>query len=314
MTIEVHPQSTGTVLMVRPAHFAYNEETAGDNAFMRPARTLDRDEVERRAREEFDGLVAAIRATGTDVTVVGDTPLPRKPDAVFPNNWFTTHPDGTLVTYPMAAPTRRRERDNPVVDALRERFDIRRHVDLTPAEERGDYLEGTGSLVLDRARRTAYACLSERTDPALARRWAELIDYELELFDASDEQGQPIYHTNVLMAVGTQHAVICLASVAAADRERVRERLTASPLRVVDISFAQVRHFAGNMLELLDGQGLPYWAMSSQAYGALTELQRQVLQETRPIAHAPIEVIEQLGGGSARCMVAEVFLPRLPTP
>ncbi len=299
--------------MVRPAHFAYNEETAADNAFMQPARILSQTQIEARARGEFDGLVAALRAVGTRVTVVADTPLPRKPDAVFPNNWFSTHADGTIVLYPMTAPTRRLERLNPVLETLAPGFAERRVIDLTPYEERGQYLEGTGALVLDRLAKIAYVCRSERSDDGLARRWAALIDYELVIFDATDESGLPIYHTNVLMAIGTKHAVLCTESVAPGDRARLVTLLRGRDRMLIELSYAQMRRFAGNMLELLNGSRQAYWAMSSQAFGALTDAQRAVLGEGHPIVHADLEAIEQLGGGSARCMIAEIYLPASTT-
>ena len=304
-------QSSATVLMVRPARFGYNEETAENNAFMRPARRLNAEQIVARARREFEGLAAAVRGTGAEVIVVDDTRLPPKPDAVFPNNWFSTHADGTLVLYPMYAPTRRAERDNPVVEALRRRHTIHRTIDLTPLEEQGVFLEGTGSLVLDRVARVAYLCRSERSHEPPAHRWAELLGYDLCAFGATDADGLPIYHTNVIMAVGSHHVVICLESVDRADRARVRQVLSGSGKAVIDISFEQVKRFAGNMLEVLDGAGRPRWVMSSQAHGALSEVQRAVLGEHAPLVHADIEAIEQLGGGSARCMIAEVFLPPL---
>ena len=304
-------QSSNRVLMVRPAAFAFNEEAAATNAFMRPAERLGPAAIVERARAEFDGLVAALRAAGVDVTVVEDTAEPAKPDAVFPNNWFSTHADGTLVTYPMHAPSRRAERDGGVRQVLAQACRIDREIQLEHAEETsGTFLEGTGSLVLDRLHRVAYLCRSERSDETLAARWCDLMAYRLVAFEATDEEGLPVYHTNVIMAVGTREAVICLESVAVADRARVREALAVTGRAVIDISFAQVRSFAGNMLEVVDGAGAARWAMSSQAYAALTEVQRGALSTQGPIIHADIEAIEQLGGGSARCMIAELFLPR----
>ncbi len=297
--------------MVRPANFAYNEESAENNAFMRPAERLSPQEIVERAKVEFDGLVAALRAVGTEVIVIEDTPLPRKPDAVFPNNWFSTHSDGTMCTYPMYAVSRRLERANPVLQTLRTTHEVTREIAFEETEAQDVFLEGTGSLVLDRFNRIAYACTSDRTDADLARRWAEVMQYEMVLFEATDEEGTPVYHTNVIMAMGTYHAVICLESVAVADRPRVREALTRSGRPIIDISFEQVKRFAGNMLEVLDGEQRPRWVMSSQAYHALGEVQREVLSERQTIVHAPIEAIEQLGGGSARCMIAEIYLPPL---
>ena len=296
--------------MVRPAAFGYNEETAANNTFMRRAKRLSPKQIVERAVREFDGMVAALRTAGVEVLVVRDSELPLKPDAVFPNNWFSTHGDGTLITYPMYAPTRRAERDNPVVPSLSSVREITRRIRLEGYEREEQFLEGTGSLILDRVNRVAYACTSERTHSGLAARWASLMDYELVLFGATDEEGVPVYHTNVIMAIGSTQVVICLESVNAADRDRVRARLAESGRAIIDISFAQVKRFAGNMLEVVDGGGLRRWAMSTQAHGALSDLQRQVLSLEGPIIHSDIEAIEQLGGGSARCMIAEVYLPR----
>ena len=302
-------QSSNVVLMVRPANFGFNEEAATTNAFMQEAKTLNNDQVKLRAQEEFDGLAAALRAEGVQVVVVEDSDVPVKPDAVFPNNWFSTHPNGVFVTYPMQPESRRIERLNPVKEVLAKAYTVNRTIALEHAEDDNQFLEGTGSLVLDRIKKVAYACRSPRTHEGLAERWAELTGYELIFFDATDRDGMLVYHTNVIMAMGTHHAVICLQSVAEEEREGVRQALTNSGRQIIDLSFDQILHFAGNMLEVVDGQGRPRWAMSTQAYEALSEVQRLVLEEQGPIIHAPINVIEQLGGGSARCMIAEIYLP-----
>ena len=307
-------QSSNVVLMVRPANFGFNEEAAETNAFMKEAQTLDNGQVKLRAQQEFDGLVNALRSAGVTVVVVEDSNLPVKPDAVFPNNWFSTHPNGVFVTYPMQPASRRIERLNPVKEVLAEAYTINRTIALEHAEEDNQFLEGTGSLVLDRIQKVAYACRSERTHEGLALRWAELTGYELIFFDAVDENNMPVYHTNVIMAMGTHHAVICLQSVKENERDMVRQALTDSGRQIIDLSFHQILHFAGNMLEVVDDKGNPRWAMSSQAHEALSDVQRMVLEEHGPIIHAPINVIEQLGGGSARCMIAEIYLPGVGAP
>jgi hypothetical protein len=304
-------QSSNVVLMVRPANFGFNEEAATTNAFMQAAKTLSNDEVKVKAREEFDGLVVAMRDQGVEVIVVEDTADPVKPDAVFPNNWFSTHPNGVFVTYPMQPESRRIERLNPVKEVLAEAYTMERTIALEHAEEENQFLEGTGSLVLDRMKKVAYACRSERTHEGLAERWAELTGYKLVFFDATDRDGKPVYHTNVIMAMGTHHAVICLQSIVEEEREMVRHALADSGRQIIDLSFDQILHFAGNMLEVIDGEGTPRWVMSTQAHVALSDTQREILEEKGPIIHAPIQVIEQLGGGSARCMIAEVFLPAI---
>jgi len=307
-------QSSNVVLMVRPANFGFNEEAAETNAFMKEAQTLDNGQVKLRAQQEFDGLVNALRSAGVTVVVVEDSNLPVKPDAVFPNNWFSTHPNGVFVTYPMQPASRRIERLNPVKEVLAEAYTINRTIALEHAEEDNQFLEGTGSLVLDRIQKVAYACRSERTHEGLALRWAELTGYELIFFDAVDENNMPVYHTNVIMAMGTHHAVICLQSVKENERDMVRQALTDSGRQIIDLSFHQILYFAGNMLEVVDDKGNPRWAMSSQAHEALSDVQRMVLEEHGPIIHAPINVIEQLGGGSARCMIAEIYLPGVGAP
>ena len=301
-------QSSNVVLMVRPAHFAYNEETAKNNAFMRPAAVLTATEIVARARDEFERLVSTLRNAGVQVVVVDDTPDPIKPDAVFPNNWFSTHAPGIVVTYPMYAPTRRAERKIPVLPQLDEAFSIHRTIALEYAEEDGQYLEGTGAMVLDRVNRICYLCISERSHPDLAQRWCDLLDYSLVAFEANDENGLPIYHTNVLLAIGTSQAILCSESIAPSHRARVQEAFAKTGHTVIDISFAQMNKYAGNALEVVDGSGQRRWAMSTQAYQAFTVEQRQLLEIDSPILHADITAIEQLGGGSARCMIAEVFL------
>ena len=302
-------QSSNTVLMVRPAHFAFNVETAENNAFMRPAERLSEAEIVVRAREEFEALVAALRAAGVTVLVVDDSPEPIKPDSVFPNNWFSSHAGDLVVTYPMYAPTRRAERDNPVLERLGSSHLIGRTIALEHAEADGQYLEGTGAMVLDRVHRVCYLCESERAHRGLAERWCALLNYELVAFTATDRDGLPVYHTNVIMAVGTREAIVCFESIPAeADRARIRAAFAKTGHEVLDISFEQVLHFAGNALEVLDGAGVARWVMSRQAFDALTERQRASLSRGGPIIHADLTAIEQLGGGSARCMIAEVFL------
>ena len=304
-----HPQSGNRVVMVRPAAFGYNPETAADNAFMSapdPTRPRPASEV---ALEEFDGLVAVLRAAGVEVLVVEDVRLPPKPDAVFLNNWFSTDISGTLVLYPMYAPTRRIEREGNVQSELDAGFRIERLVELQSFESSGVFLEGTGSIVPDRPNRIAYVCRSGRSDETLARQWAADFDHELVIFDAVDPDGLPIYHTNVVMAIGTDTAIFCPAVCPQEDAARVIGSLESHGKRVVQISWEQLSDFAGNAIEVVDGAGRARWVMSTRAYGALTPAQREILEAEAPILHAPIPTIERLGGGSARCMIAQNFLP-----
>ena len=299
-----------TILMIRPVRFGYNEETAGNNAFQQ--RSAERtDAVQLRAVAEFDGFVERLRRHGIDVMVVQDTPEPHTPDSVFPNNWVSFHADGTMVRYPMFAANRRLERKPTVVAAIKSRFRVQREIDFTQHEENGRFLEGTGSFVLDRANRLAYACRSPRTDASLFRDFCNQLDYRPIMFDAVDENGVAIYHTNVMMCVADRYAVVNLGAVGEPDRERVAEVLQTSGKSVVPISHEQMAHFAGNMLQVANRQGTRYLVMSSQAFGSLRSEQVAVLESFNPIIHSPLDTIERNGGGSARCMMAEVYLPRM---
>jgi hypothetical protein len=298
--------------MVRPRHFGFNAQTAVTNRFQRPAGA----DVGERARREFDAFVAALQGEGVTVCVAEDSDTPRKPDAVFPNNWVSFHRDGTVVLYPMHAENRRAERRQEVVDAVvRETgFQVRRVLDLTHHEKSGRFLEGTGSLVLDHVARVAYAARSPRTHDEVAAEWARELGYDLELFSASDEGGTPIYHTNVLMHVGTRVAVVALDAVDERDRARIAARLENSGRGIVAIDHAEMGAFAGNMLEV--GSWDEYLGdynilvMSETARHALaTEKYKHLYASVDAVLAVPVEIIERHGGGSVRCMLAEVFLP-----
>jgi hypothetical protein len=304
--------------MVRPKHFGYNAQTAGTNRFQQlgPDGRGVAAEVAQHALQEFDAFAAALAAEGVKVCVAPDSDSPRKPDAVFPNNWVSFHADGTVVLYPMHAENRRAERRSEIIDAVvRDTgFQVRRRLDLTRHEDEGRFLEGTGSLVLDHRARVAYASRSPRTDETVAREWAAEMGFELELFDATDASGTPIYHTNVLMYVGTRVAVVALEAIAPADRDRVSSRLSASGLEVIPITYAEMGAFAGNMLEV--GSWDEYLGdftilvMSETARHALaTPKYVRLYSSVDAVLAVPIEVIERHGGGSVRCMLAEVFLP-----
>jgi len=304
--------------MVRPKHFGYNAQTAGTNRFQQPGpdgRGVAVD-VASQALQEFDAFAAALAAEGVKVCVVPDSDSPRKPDAVFPNNWVSFHADGTVVLYPMHAENRRAERRPEVIETVvRDTgFQVRRVLDLTRHESEGRFLEGTGSLVLDHRARVAYACRSPRTDETVAREWAGEMDFELELFTATDQSGTPIYHTNVLMYVGTRVAVAALEAIAPTDRDRVSARLSAAGVEVLPIDYAEMGAFAGNMLEV--GSWDEYLGdftilvMSESARHALaTPKYMRLYSSVDAVLAVPIEVIERHGGGSVRCMLAEVFLP-----
>ncbi|MEJ0086851.1 MAG: arginine deiminase-related protein [Pseudomonadota bacterium] len=305
-------QCAGAVLMVRPRHFGYNAETAGTNRFQAPGGSED---IAAQAVAEFDAFAAALEAEGVTVCVAQDSDQPRKPDAVFPNNWVSFHADGTVVLYPMQAENRRIERRQEVIDAvIRDTgFVESRRFDFTAHEKQGVFLEGTGSLVLDHRERVAYACLSPRTDALVAGEWARALGYELELFIARDAAGTPIYHTNVVMSVGTRFAAVALDNIDVADRARIEARLTASGRDVVPIDNAEMCAFAGNMLELGswdehlgDFRILVMSRTARQGLHARKFARLSAAVDT--VLAVPIDVIERHGGGSVRCMLAEVFL------
>ncbi|WP_437883806.1 citrulline utilization hydrolase CtlX [Pseudomonas sp. LRF_L74] len=301
-------QTTSSVLMVRPANFSFNPDTADNNPFQHD--DLPAAQVQRQALEEFDGYVAALREHGIEVLVVQDTPEPHTPDSIFPNNGFSTHADGTLVLYPMQGENRRLERGKPIFQAL-DGFQISKRIDLSAHEQQSRFLEGTGSLVLDREARIAYACRSIRTHDALLDEFAKRLGYRVQAFDAVDRQGVPIYHSNVMMSVGSRLALVCLVSLPDdAQRERLRNGLEASGKQVMALSWDQLEQFAGNMLELHDASGQPLLVMSRSAWRSLDDAQRTLIEaHARPLV-VNIDTIERVGGGSARCMLAEIHLPR----
>lgn len=300
-----------TVLMIRPARFAANAETAGSNRFQR--QMAEARDIASAALAEFDTAVDALILAGVRVEIIDDTLEPWKPDAVFPNNWVSFHANGTVCLYPMLAPTRRLERRPDVLSILeRERgYRINQIDDLSTAEQNGRYLEGTGSLVLDRAHRIAYACLSARTDEQLVHEWCERYGYEPLVFHAVDAAGAAIYHTNVVMCMGDRFAVVCLDAIAdPVERESVSSRLNGTGHCIVPISIEQMGRFAGNMLLLKNRDGERILLMSSRAEQSLVKQQRDSLLEFARIVSSPLNTIEDCAGGSMRCMIAELFLPR----
>lgn len=305
-------QTTSHILMIRPANFAFNEETAASNAFQSRDDSMNAVEMRQLAMREFDEFVKKLRDAGVDVIVAEDTPAPAKPDAVFPNNWVTFHQEGWVVTYPMFAPTRRRERREEVIGEVLDRgFAAADRIHLEGGEATGHFLEGTGSVIFDHQNRLAYACLSPRTDAALLEELCQKIGYRKVVFHAVDANGQDIYHTNVMMALGETFVVICLDSVRdAAERRMLEDKFSETGKEIVDISLEQMGAFAGNMLQVRNTDGETILVMSEQAYRSLTPAQIKTLEQHTRLLYSPIETIETYGGGSARCMMAEVFLPR----
>lgn len=291
--------------MVRPFRFAFNEETAQNNYFQQPSKSGS---VALKALEEFDGFVNQLRGKDVEVLVVQDTPEPWTPDSVFPNNWFSSHISGELVLYPMFAENRRLERKPEVLKVLTRKINHRKVIDLTHWEKEGEFLEGTGSMVLDRDKRVAYCCRSPRTSEKVLADFCARLNYDAVVFDATDKDGNLIYHTNVMMAIGNQVAIVCLESIKDENERRaVTSRLTAAGKIIVDITLDQVARFAGNMLEVKSRNGHPIMVMSASARKALTGEQETVISTYNSILSVPLETIEMNGGGSARCMVAEIF-------
>ena len=303
-------QSANAVVMIRPFRFYPNPETASDNAFQREVTATDADTISKAAQKEFDQAVELLRATGVTVHVFEDTRLPEKPDAVFPNNWFSTHPDGRVALYPMYSPARRNERRQDVIDELEKIYRIGALVDYSSYEQRGLYLEGTGSLVLDYVNRIAYVSLSKRSNRELVARFCKDFSFEPILFESVGDDGRPIYHTNVMMCVGSEFALVGLDLIAdPGQRKTICRRLEASGKKVIELDRAQIANFAGNALELRnDSEKL--LVLSRRAAGALTTEQRNEIEQHARLLPLALPTIE-LAGGSARCMMATIHLPPL---
>lgn len=293
--------------MIKPVAFDFNAETAVNNAFQQQGSNTN---AQQKAEAEFDGFVQKLTAAGIDVTVVQDTAEPHTPDSIFPNNWISFHTDGSIVLYPMYAVNRRAERKQHVLDTIAAKFEVKNTIDFNAKENDNLFLEGTGSMVLDRDNNIAYACLSPRTDKTVFEEWCSKMNYTPCSFYSVDENGGEIYHTNVMMCVADEYVVICLDSISdSIERDNVFDTIIASGKSVVEISYSQMNRFAGNMLQVQNKEGQRYLVMSSQAYHALNAEQIAELESYNPIIHSDLTTIETNGGGSARCMMAEVFLP-----
>ena len=312
MTATMESQLASTVLMIRPLRFESNPLTAASNRFQGKTQATP-DEQQDLAQREFSGLVDALRDNGIEVIVVDDTAEPHTPDSIFPNNWISFHADGRVVLYPMEAENRRTERRMDIIEKLDADlgYSVREIVDLSHHEQNEHYLEGTGSMVLDRANHVAYACLSSRTQLDALGEFAQRMGYEVITFDAVDRDGVQIYHTNVLMNIGEKLAVICDEAILRDDqRAAVVQRLQDTQHQVISLSYEQLYAFAGNMLELRKQDGARVTAMSQQAFESLSAEQRLMLEENGSVLSVPIETIEASAGGSVRCMLAEVHLPK----
>ena len=306
-------QYTSNILMIRPASFRMNEETAVNNYFQSETQ-LDPRMVVGAAQREFDEFVALLRTNGVNVIVVEDIKENDTPDALFPNNWISMHEDGKVGLYPMFAENRRRERREDILDVLEENgFEISEVIDYSSAEEEEVFLEGTGSLILDRENGIAYCALSDRADEELLIEFCEDFEYTPVIFSpyqSAEEKRLPIYHTNVMMCVADRFAVICLESIDdKKERKAVKEHLKSTGKTIVAITEKQMHEFAGNMLQV-KGKNGPALVMSDRAYHSLLPDQIKTLEGFGPIIHPKLDIIETCGGGSARCMMAEIFLPQ----
>jgi hypothetical protein len=302
-------QSPSAVLMVRPKSFGFNSQTSDTNAFQLNV-MHDPEGIRLKAIAEFDTMVDLLRSNDIEVLVIEDTAQPEKPDAIFPNNWISFHHDGTVVLYPMRAENRRMERMNPVLGAIERDYSVSRTVDLTSYETENRFLEGTGSVVFDYVNKVAYASRSSRTDEHVLKELTEKLGFKSIVFDAVDEQGQPVYHTNVLLCIGTDFALICLDAIQQDDdQERLLESFSNSGHQVIAISFEQLRLFAGNMMEVKSKSGESFVLLSQKAFHALLPGQLDVLSRFVEPIPVNIPTIELYGGGSVRCMVAGIFNP-----
>ena len=307
-------QITNTILMIRPVSFRMNEQTAVNNYFMEDI-DLKNQEINKKAQEEFDAFVVELRNKGVNVIVVQDTKEPDTPDSIFPNNWISFHANGTVGVYPMFAENRRNERRDDIFDILESNgFKINDVVDYTSAEEEELFLEGTGSILIDRVNKKAYCALSERADEELFIEFCEDFDFFPVIFTANqsvDGKRLPIYHTNVMMALAENFVIICADSIDdKKEKKNVLDHLKKDGKEIITITEQQMHHFAGNMLQVLGSKDKRYMVMSSAAFHSLTKEQITKIENHCSILHSSLHTIETCGGGSARCMMAEVFLPK----
>lgn len=301
-------QHSSELLMIQPVQFEYNLETAVNNSFQV---INDNINTQKNALEEFNNFVTILRSYQINVTVIKDTPAPHTPDSIFPNNWISFHEDGTICLYPMFAKNRRLERKQTVLDQINHQFEVKQIIDFTKYEQENKFLEGTGSMVLDRVNKIVYACISARTNYELLKIYCEKLNYKLVHFEALDNQMKPIYHTNVMMSIADTYAIICLDSIKDVSQKRqVIESISATNKKIIPLSYQQLTNFAGNMLQVHNTKGMRYLVMSTTAYQSLNEDQIKIISSINPIIHADISTIEINGGGSARCMMAEIFLKK----
>ena len=296
--------------MIRPANFGYNAETAVNNSFQ--VNTGNLSETASNAILEFDAFVQKLRENGVDVLVYQDTKDPHTPDSIFPNNWISFHEEGVVCQFPMFAENRRKERNNAVIQLVKEKFTIKEQLDFTYFEAENLFNEGTGSMVLDRDHKIAYACLSPRTAIKPLQAFCKEMQYKAVCFNAFGENGDPVYHTNVMMCVADKYVVICLDAITnPQEKLMLSETIIATGKKIIPISITQMNSFAGNMLQVVNNKGQKILVMSHHAYESLYDEQANELQAFNTLLYASLNTIETNGGGSARCMMAEVFLPEI---
>ncbi len=303
-------QVASTILMIRPAAFGFNAETAANNVFQ-SATSLSQKQVQKKAVEEFDAFTDTLRKKNIEVIVVQDSAKPLKPDAIFPNNWFCTLQDGTLAVFPMFAPNRRIEKRDDLLKTITQQFKTRDAEDWSEYEAESLFLEGTGSMIIDHEHKLIYACISPRTNKVVLEKFAYAHGFRAIAFSSKDEDGVEVYHTNVIMSIGETYAVICLESIKdETERIAVSQLLIATGHEVIPITFAQVRAYAGNMLQVQNSKGKKFTILSKQAIKSLTKEQKDILNIHSNLLPVDITTIETIGGGSVRCMMAEIFLEK----
>lgn len=309
----MNSQSTNSIFLVKPANFGYNLETSISNAFQNEV-NLDAEEIKTKVIAEFDAMASLLLEKGIDVHIIVDTDFPIKPDAIFPNNWISMHANGQVILYPMLAENRRLERRPEIIDFLKQEFRINEVIDFSAFEKENQILEGTGSIIFDHKNKNAYACISPRTDKDLFINLCKEIDYKPIYFYSYDQNGKEIYHTNVMMNIGNGYVVICLESITdASEKQMVIHSFNKTKHQIIDVSQEQLKSFCGNMLELERLNKKNLLVLSNSAFEAFNNVQKEILSEYCELLPISIKTIETIGGGSVRCMIAEIFLSKINT-
>ncbi|MEZ4851789.1 MAG: arginine deiminase-related protein [Bacteroidia bacterium] len=301
-------QFSSHIMMVRPVRFAYNTQTAEDNAFMHKVKSLDSAEIQTKALAEFEMFVAKLKEVGIRLTIFDDRPEPHTPDSIFPNNWISFHQNEKIIIYPIKAENRRLEKRKDIVETLSELYPNPEVIDWSEFEEKELFLEGTGSLVLDRYHEIAYACISQRTHQEVLDAFCQLTGYKPVAVHGFDQDGEEIYHTNVMMGLGIGFAVVCLDAVRdPEEKAMLQNSLESTGFEIIPLTFHQMNNFAGNLLQVMAEDGTPYVILSQRAYDSLTDSQLAVMRRNSKVLPVPLDIIEVIGGGSVRCMMTEIF-------